>query len=62
MSRNKKVFLDVDSSGNILYLPLDQSGSGINPGNILPPIKTPVGTDSPDSATDARAKAREARR
>ena len=62
MTRNKKVFLDVDSSGNILYLPLDQGGSGINPGNIMPPIKTPVGTDSPDSATDARTKAREGRR
>ena len=27
-SRNRKVFLDVDSSGNILYLPLDGSANG----------------------------------
>jgi len=60
MTRNRKVFLDVDSSGNILYLPLD--GAGTNSSPIMPPIKTPVGTDSPDSATDSRNKAREGRR
>jgi len=60
MSRNRKVFLDVDSSGNILYLPLDGEGSNSMP--ILPPVKTPVGTDSPDGTTDSRNKAREGRR
>jgi len=60
MSRNKKVFLDVDSSGNILYLPLE--GAGTNSMPILPPVKAPIGTDSPDSATDSRNKAREGRR
>jgi len=63
-SRNRKVFLDVDSSGNILYLPLDQPGNGVNPANIIPPIKgtKPIGEDSPDDSANARAKSREARR
>ena len=60
MSRNRKVFLDVDSSGNILYLPLDGSGSDSAP--ILPPVKAPVGQDSPEGVTDPRSKAREGRR
>ncbi len=60
-SRNKKVFLDVDSSGNILYLPLDQSGGGINPSSILPPVKTPVSTGQ-DSTPGPRSKTREGRR
>jgi membrane protease subunit HflK len=63
-ARNKKVFLDVDSSGNILYLPLDQSGSGVNPSGIMPPIKTPVNSraNSQDSGGNSRSKAREGRR
>jgi len=61
MARNKKVFLDVDSSGNILYLPLDQGGSSSTSG-IIPPIQTPVGVNSPDQSADARSKAREGRR
>ncbi len=60
-SRNRKVFLDVDSSGNILYLPLDQSGNGISPSSILPPVKTPIGTGQ-DSTPGPRSKTREARR
>jgi membrane protease subunit HflK len=63
-ARNKKVFLDVDSSGNILYLPLDQSGGGMNPATIMPPIKgtSAVGVDSPDGSGDKRSKSREGRR
>ena len=60
-SRNRKVFLDVESSGNILYLPLDQSGGGINPSSILPPVKTPVSTGQ-DSTPGPRSKTREGRR
>ncbi len=60
-SRNKKVFLDVDSSGNILYLPLDgATGSGNPP--MMPPIKTPVGVNSSESKADSRSKGREGRR
>jgi membrane protease subunit HflK len=61
-SRNKKVFLDVDSSGNILYLPLDQSGSGIDPSRIMPPIKTPANRANNQSSNNPRSKEREARR
>src|SRR5210317_2634814 len=62
-ARNKKVFLDVDSSGNILYLPLGQAVNGMNPGNIMPPIKTPGGrTESQDSTPDTRGRGREGRR
>ena len=61
-SRNKKVFLDVDSSGNILYLPLDQSGSGINPSSIMPPVQTPANRTNDQSANNPRNKEREARR
>jgi len=62
-SRNKKVFLDVDSSGNILYLPIGQPGDGTNPASNLPPIKSaPIGIDSPDDSAQARSKSREARR
>jgi len=58
-ARNKKVFLDVDSSGNILYLPLDGAGSGASA--IMPPIKTPTRTGQ-DSTPDPRSKTREGRR
>jgi membrane protease subunit HflK len=64
LSRNKKVFLDVDSSGNILYLPLGQSGDDISPASIMPPITgtSAIGVDSPDGSSQPRNKPREARR
>ncbi len=63
-SRNKKVFLDVDSSGNILYLPLDQAAGGANASGVLPPIKTPTQrrADSQDSTPSPRRTNREGRR
>jgi len=64
LSNNRKVFLDVDSSGNILYLPLDQAG-GRGPANILPPVKSPTNSQrrsSQDRTRDARTKTREGRR
>jgi len=61
-ARNKKVFLDVDSSGNILYLPLDgAAGSGTHT-TMMPPIKTPIGVDSQESKPDSRSSTREGRR
>jgi len=60
-SRNRKVFLDVDSSGNILYLPLDGSANGNNPASMMPPIKTPVGVNSKENNADSRARTREGR-
>src|SRR5210317_1037641 len=63
MSRNRKVFLDVDSSGNILYLPLDGAGAGFDPATMMPPVKTPGGrTESQDSTPDTRGRGREGRR
>jgi membrane protease subunit HflK len=61
-SRNKKVFLDVDSSGNILYLPLDGAAGSGNPSTMMPPIKAPVGVDSSENQADSRNKGREGRR
>jgi len=62
MSKNKKVFIDVDSNGNILYLPLDQAAGG-QPG-IMPPIKSPEinRNSTSDGANESRGKGREARR
>jgi membrane protease subunit HflK len=39
LSRSNKVFLDVDSSGNVLYLPLGGAGSGSSA--LMPPLVTP---------------------
>jgi len=64
LSRSKKVFLDVDSSGNILYLPIGQPENGSIPASMLPPVKgnTPIGDDSKDDSAKPRSKTREARR
>ncbi len=61
LSKNRKVFLDVDSSGNILYLPLDQATGATK---ILPPVKSPQTNRTGKKAadTDPRSKIREARR
>ena len=59
-TRNKKVFLDVDSSGNILYLPLDSAGS--NAAGIMPPVQTPTRPINQDTKPDTRSKSREGRR
>ncbi|NIP17729.1 MAG: FtsH protease activity modulator HflK [Xanthomonadales bacterium] len=41
LSRSRKVLLDVDASGNVLYLPLDQLGAGGDVSGRLPPIVSP---------------------
>ncbi|GMR14898.1 MAG: FtsH protease activity modulator HflK [Gammaproteobacteria bacterium] len=63
LGNNRKVFLDVDSSGNILYLPLDQA-AGSGPGRLLPPVKSPDSSrkSSQGRSQDPRSKAREGRR
>ena len=63
LGNNKKVFLDVDSSGNILYLPLD-GATGSGPANIPPPIRTPDNgrASNQGRSSDARSKTREGRR
>jgi membrane protease subunit HflK len=61
-SRNRKVFLDVESSGNILYLPLGQTGLN-NVSGIIPPINTPIKRiEGEDSGSESRRKTRETRR
>ncbi len=46
LSRSRKVLLDVDSSANILYLPLDSLGSNQSSVRLPPPI---IGADSGNS-------------
>ena len=60
-SRSKKVLLDVDSSSNILYLPLGQAGGDQSAANRLAPI---IGTDrSADGiSSPGRTSNRESRR
>jgi membrane protease subunit HflK len=58
-ARSQKVLLDADSSGNILYLPLNQLGIGSGSGEaLLPPMITPdsgpVGENSASSRTSRR--------
>jgi membrane protease subunit HflK len=62
MARNPKVFLDVDSSGNILYLPLDGAAGRANPASMLPPVQTPGGITGEDSPRQPRSSEREGRR
>jgi membrane protease subunit HflK len=57
--RSQKVLLDTDSSGNVLYLPLDQlGGAGTSGRALMPPIVTPdsgpVGENSATSRTSRR--------
>ena len=58
-ARSNKVMIDASSSGNVLYLPLEQlgAGSGQSSGQNMPPIVTPnapVGTDSGPDRTSRR--------
>jgi membrane protease subunit HflK len=59
--RSRKVLLDADNSGNVLYLPLDQlTGSGSRA--AMPPLVAPdggVGVDSPSPSRDARREGRQ---
>jgi membrane protease subunit HflK len=61
--RSRKVLLDADNSGNVLYLPLDQlTGSGNGSRAAMPPLVAPdggVGVDSPSPSRDARREGRQ---
>jgi membrane protease subunit HflK len=64
LGRSSKVLIDTKSSGNILYLPLDQmtGGSGSAARNAIPPLVTaPIGLDSSDGSGSIRTPRREAR-
>lgn len=62
LSKNRKVFIDVDSSGNILYLPLDQAAAGGS--KMPPPVQSLPSNRTGKSAPnkDGRSASREARR
>lgn len=64
LGRSSKVLIDTQSSGNVLYLPLDQmgGGSGGSDRTLMPPVVTPpVGQDSSDSSGSTRTTRREGR-
>jgi membrane protease subunit HflK len=60
-ARSRKVLLDAENNGNVLYLPLDQlTGEGGRA--VMPPVVAPdggVGVDSPSPSRDARREGRE---
>jgi membrane protease subunit HflK len=59
---SNKVLLDAKSSGNVLYLPLDQLSGGNSGRTVMPPIVAPdggVGIDSPSPSRDARREGRQ---
>ena len=60
-ARSRKVLLDAENNGNVLYLPLDQlTGEGGR--TVMPPVVAPdggVGVDSPSPSRDARREGRE---
>jgi hypothetical protein len=60
LGRNKKVMLDAENSGNVLYLPLDQMGAGV-PRTAMPPIIAPNAADNNSSAPATRTPRREGR-
>ena len=58
-ARSQKVLMDAGSSGNVLYLPLDQLGGSASGGRaLMPPLVTPdqgpVGENSATSRTSRR--------
>ncbi len=61
-SRTNKVLMDADSTGNVLYLPLDQLGSGGGSAgrNNMPPVITPgIGSSSEKDSRDSRREGRQ---
>jgi membrane protease subunit HflK len=63
LARSQKVLLDADSSGNILYLPLDQlSGSDSSSRALLPPVMTPDTGPQGENAATNRTSRREGRK
>jgi membrane protease subunit HflK len=60
-ARSRKVLLDAENNGNVLYLPLDQL-TGEDGRAVMPPVVAPdggVGVDSPSPSRDARREGRE---
>lgn len=57
LGRSKKVLLDADNSGNVLYLPLDQM-TGATDGSraVMPPVISPDGTVTGTNSTGRNAR------
>jgi membrane protease subunit HflK len=61
-ARSRKVLLDAQSSGNILYLPLDQlGGSSSSAGALMPPVLTPDSGPVGENQATSRTSRREGR-
>jgi membrane protease subunit HflK len=62
LARSRKVLIDVDASGNVLYLPLDQLGGGSS--SAMAPIVTPENSaqQPADRGSSSRTTNREGRR
>jgi membrane protease subunit HflK len=60
-SRTNKVLMDADSTGNVLYLPLDKLGAGGAPGRSnMPPIVTPdIGSSTANNSRNSRREGRQ---
>lgn len=58
LANNSKVFLDVESGGNILYLNLDKAGDG-KPAPVLPASNTPEFTTSNSTERDSNPRSGE---
>ncbi|MEE4173131.1 MAG: FtsH protease activity modulator HflK [Xanthomonadales bacterium] len=61
LTDSKKVLLDVDSSGNVLYLPLEGTTGG-TPGTTMPPLLTPDDQRPPQQSDRAGRTPRTANR
>ncbi len=60
--RSKKVLLDADNSGNVLYLPLDQLTDGSSSSRpVMPPLVTPDDSAGVNSQSTGRTSNREGR-
>ena len=60
-ARSQKVLLDTDSSGNVLYLPLDQLGGETSGRALMPPLVTPDTGPQGDKSSASRNSRREGR-
>ena len=62
LGRSKKVLLDAENSGNVLYLPLDQlTGETGSSRSAMPPVITPDSGTRSDNVTTGRNSRREGR-
>jgi membrane protease subunit HflK len=61
-TRSRKVLMDADSSGNVLYLPLDQLTGAAGSGRpLMPPLVTPDTGPNTDQESGGRTSRRESR-